>query len=67
MSASDVQSKVDILEEPAVMKKKISQAFCPAGVAKDNAVLLYAKFVLFPALENLKRIFTIERGKQVWW
>ncbi len=61
MSASQANSKVDILEEPAIMKKKISQAFCPAGEVKDNAVLLYAKFVLFPALEGLNKKFEIKR------
>jgi tyrosyl-tRNA synthetase len=64
MSASEVDSKVDILEDPEVLKKKLSQAFCPAGQAEDNAVLMYAKFVVFPALESLGRGFSIKRPEK---
>ncbi len=61
MSASEKQGKIDLLDEPDVMKKKISEAFCPAGIAKDNAVLMYVRYVIFPILERLKRQFRIQR------
>jgi tyrosyl-tRNA synthetase len=64
MSKSVAEGKVDILDDADAMKKKISQAFCPAAEVKDNAVLLYAKFVLFPALDNLGQKFTIERPEK---
>ncbi|MBW2988176.1 tyrosine--tRNA ligase [Candidatus Woesearchaeota archaeon] len=64
MSASEKHGKVDLLDEPDVIKKKISQAYCPAGEVKDNAVLMYARYVLFPILEQLKRGFVIKRPEK---
>ncbi len=61
MSASKVEGKVDLLDEPDVMEKKIAEAICPIGEVNDNPVLMYAKFIIFPILENLERGFAIER------
>lgn len=51
MSASDPNSKIDLLEEPKVVKKKINQAFCSPGNIEDNGLLAFVKNVLGPIHE----------------
>ncbi|AAS50218.1 AAL148Wp [Eremothecium gossypii ATCC 10895] len=51
MSASDPNSKIDILEEPKVVKKKINTAFCSPGEVEDNGLLSFIQYVLGPIQE----------------
>jgi tyrosyl-tRNA synthetase len=51
MSASDPNSKIDLLEEPKVVKKKIAQAFCAPGNIEDNGLLAFVKNVMGPIHE----------------
>lgn len=51
MSASDPNSKIDILEEPKQVKKKINSAFCAPGVVEDNGLLSFIEFVVAPIQE----------------
>ncbi|TID28941.1 hypothetical protein CANINC_002209 [Pichia inconspicua] len=51
MSASDPNSKIDLLEEPKIVKKKISQAFCAPGNIEDNGLLAFVKNVVGPIYE----------------
>ena len=48
MSASEADSKIDLLESPADIKKKLKKAFCEPGNIIDNGVLSFCKFVIFP-------------------
>lgn len=48
MSSSDAGSKVDFLDSPKDVKKKLNQAYCVEGVVEDNGVLAFVKVVLFP-------------------
>ena len=48
MSASDEESKIDLLDSRGQVKKKLSKAFCEEGNVDDNGVLAFAKHVLFP-------------------
>ncbi|KAF9270531.1 tyrosyl-tRNA synthetase [Marasmius fiardii PR-910] len=48
MSSSDPNSKIDFLDPPEVVKKKIKAAFCEPGKVADNGLLAFAKAVLFP-------------------
>ncbi|GMM36650.1 tyrosine--tRNA ligase [Saccharomycopsis crataegensis] len=48
MSASDPNSKIDLLEEPKQVKKKINSAFCEPGNITDNGLLSFIEFVLIP-------------------
>ena len=57
MSASDEESKIDLLDSRAQVKKKLGRAFCEEGNVADNGVLAFAKHVLFPLTEN-KGTFT---------
>ncbi|KAL0578012.1 hypothetical protein V5O48_003962 [Marasmius crinis-equi] len=48
MSSSDPNSKIDFLDPPEIVKKKVKLAFCEEGNVKDNGLLAFAKAVLFP-------------------
>ncbi|PWN43550.1 tyrosine tRNA ligase [Ceraceosorus guamensis] len=48
MSSSDPSSKIDLLDEPVVVKKKIKDAYCLEGEVEENGVLAFAKAVLLP-------------------
>lgn len=47
MSASDPNSKIDFLDPPEVVRKKIRAAFCEEG-NPDNGVLAFVNAVLIP-------------------
>ncbi|KAK9448962.1 tRNA synthetases class I-domain-containing protein [Limtongia smithiae] len=48
MSASDPNSKIDLLEEPKAVQKKIAAAFCAPGVADNNGLIAFVEYVIFP-------------------
>lgn len=47
MSSSEEDSKIDLLDSPANVKKKIKRAFCEPGNIQDNGLLAFVKNVLF--------------------
>lgn len=48
MSSSEEDSKIDLLDNPANVKKKLKKAFCEPGNIADNGVLSFTKHVIFP-------------------
>lgn len=48
MSSSDLDSKIDFLDDPKSVERKMKKAFCEEGNIQDNGVLSFVKFVLFP-------------------
>merc|ERR1719312_1116177 len=63
MSSSEADSKIDLLDSPKEIQKKLKKAFCEPGNITDNGVLSFCKFVIFPvALKGEK--FTIERDEK---
>lgn len=48
MSSSEEDSKIDLLDSSAQLKKKLKKAFCEPGNVEDNGVLSFCKYVLFP-------------------
>jgi tyrosyl-tRNA synthetase len=48
MSSSDPNSKIDFLDPPATLKKKLKAAFCEEGNIENNALLSFVKAVLMP-------------------
>ncbi|KAL8769224.1 MAG: hypothetical protein Q9209_004725 [Squamulea sp. 1 TL-2023] len=48
MSSSDLKSKVDLLDDPATIQKKISKAFCAPGKMEGNGILAFIQHVLLP-------------------
>lgn len=63
MSSSEDNSKIDMLDSSAQVKKKIKSAFCEPGNIESNGILAFAKHVLFPLSKDGK--LTIER-KEEW-
>lgn len=60
MSSSDLDSKIDLLDPPAALKKKLKKAFCEPGNIADNGILSFCKYVIFPVVLK-DEPFTIQR------
>ena len=50
MSSSEEDSKIDLLDSVAAVKKKLKKAFCEPGNVADNGILAFCKFVIFPVV-----------------
>ncbi|KAI1072179.1 uncharacterized protein FIESC28_09041 [Fusarium coffeatum] len=63
MSSSDENSKIDLLDAPEAVTKKIRKAECVPKEVEGNGVLALVEFVLLPAsgLKNGTREFKVER------
>ena len=48
MSSSDPKSKVDLLDDPATIRKKIKKAYCSPGLVEGNGILAFIQHVLLP-------------------
>lgn len=48
MSSSDPKSKVDLLDDPATIHKKIAKAYCAPGKIEGNGILAFIQHVLLP-------------------
>lgn len=47
MSSSEEDSKIDLIDSAANVKKKLKKAFCEPGNIADNGLLSFVKHVLF--------------------
>lgn len=57
MSSSELDSKIDLLDDEKTVAAKIKKAFCEEGNIENNGVLAFVKYVLFP-LNSLKGLTT---------
>ncbi len=67
MSASDPDSKIDILDTAEVVKKKIRKAYAVPKELEGNGMISFVEYVLLPvsALKNDGQAqFTIERREE---
>lgn len=48
MSSSDPKPKIDLLDDPATIHKKISKAYCAPGKIEGNGILAFIQHVLIP-------------------
>ncbi len=64
MSASDPNSKIDLLDDKETITKKINKAFCPEKQVEENGVLSFCKFVIFSNLNNKNKKFVINRPEK---
>lgn len=62
MSSSVEDSKIDLLDEPNVIKKKLKKAFCAPGDVANNGVLAFCKHAIFPMLHG--QPFVINRAEK---
>lgn len=68
MSASDPDSKIDILDTPEVVKKKLKKAFAMPKETEGNGIVSFVEYVLLPvsALESSdgKGTFVVDRSEE---
>ncbi|KAJ2773999.1 Tyrosine--tRNA ligase cytoplasmic, partial [Coemansia nantahalensis] len=66
MSASDPDSKIDLLDGRKAVQSKIKKAFCEPCNTADNGVLHFARAVLFPAssMRTGSPEFVVERKEE---
>jgi tyrosyl-tRNA synthetase len=66
MSASDSNSKIDLLDDPSTVKKKISKAFAAPGNVEENGLVAFVEYVVFPVSEIATGVgkFHIERPEE---
>lgn len=68
MSSSEANSKIDFLDPPSIVTKKISKAFCEAGNVTDNGLLSFLKAVWFPLQEIMHNgddiVFVVDRPEK---
>lgn len=64
MSASDPNSKIDLLDSPKKVSKKMNKADCVEGVVEDNGILAFLKHVVFTVLSDAGRDFVINRPEK---
>ena len=65
MSSSEEESKIDLLDAAASVKKKMKKAVCEPGNIKDNGVLAFLKYVIFPLLKPGESKFFIKAKKRL--
>ncbi|ETN39735.1 tyrosine-tRNA ligase [Cyphellophora europaea CBS 101466] len=67
MSASDPDSKIDILDTADAVKKKLRKAYAAAGEVEGNGIISFVEYVLLPLTalrrEDGKGNFVIERNE----
>lgn len=63
MSCSDINSKIDLLDTPKQIKKKINKSFCEEGNT-TTGLFVFIEWVIFPILELKDEIFIINRGEE---
>ncbi|XP_018315041.1 tyrosine--tRNA ligase, cytoplasmic [Mycetomoellerius zeteki] len=52
MSSSEEDSKIDLLDNPVTVKKKLKKAFCEPGNITDNGILAFSKHVIFSLFKD---------------
>jgi tyrosyl-tRNA synthetase len=64
MSSSDPDSKIDLLDPPEVVTRKIRKAVAAPRIVEENGILAFVEFVLLPAAA-LKghREFRVDRDR----
>ncbi|KAF2795466.1 tyrosyl-tRNA synthetase [Melanomma pulvis-pyrius CBS 109.77] len=63
MSASDPDSKIDLLDTAELVKKKLKKSFAPPKQVEENGLLSFVEYVLLPAsaLKHKTQKFVVER------
>ncbi|ERS99225.1 tyrosine-tRNA ligase [Sporothrix schenckii ATCC 58251] len=65
MSSSEEDSKIDLLDSPETITKKIRKAEAAPKIVEGNGLLAFVEYVLLPAaeLKTGARTFTVERTR----
>ena len=62
MSASNEDTKIDLLDSSNQIKKKINRAYCFPGDILDNSLMVLLEKIIFPVLNIKKNSFDITRS-----
>ncbi len=54
MSKSNPDSAIFMEDSVTDVQRKIKSAFCPPGILKDNPLIDYLKYIIFPALKQIE-------------
>lgn len=63
MSSSEEDSKIDLLDNAAAVKKKLKKAFCEPGNIVDNGILAFSKHVIYPMMKAGEK-YLVPRPKE---
>ncbi len=64
MSASNQDSKIDLLDTKNQIKNKINKAYCFPGDVDDNSPLVLLEKIIFRLLEHKNQVFIINRPEK---
>lgn len=64
MSASDPNSKIDILDTAKKVSKKLNKGFCEEGNIEENWFIDFLRLVIFPHLHDEGKDFVINRPEK---
>ncbi len=64
MSASDPNSKIDVLDTAKDTHNKISKCFCLPHVVEDNAIISILEMIVFPILDMFNETLRIDRPEK---
>jgi tyrosyl-tRNA synthetase len=64
MSASVIDSKIDLLDSKGDVKKKINRTYCLPGDTNDNTPLVLLEKIIFPILDHKGKKFVINRKEK---
>lgn len=64
MSSSETVGKIDLLDTPREIGKKVGSAFCQEGDVDDNSLLPLCRQVIFPCLKRLGKPFIVTRPEK---
>ncbi|MCD6229447.1 MAG: tyrosine--tRNA ligase [Candidatus Diapherotrites archaeon] len=64
MSSSKPETNIMLHDSPEVIRKKISDAFCPAGQTQGNPVIQWTDLLVFDFLKESKREFDVKRPEK---
>ena len=64
MSASDENSKIDLLDDDKTIKKKLTPAYCPEGEVEGNGVLAFFKHLIMVLKADAGEELVIERPEK---
>ena len=54
MSSSEEDSKIDLLDSPDDVRRKLKRAFCEPGNIADNGILAFSKHVIFSLFDTFE-------------
>ncbi|XP_053206928.1 tyrosine--tRNA ligase, cytoplasmic-like [Panonychus citri] len=65
MSSSEADSKLDLLDPPEIVVRKLSSANCEAGKIEDNGLIAFIKHAIFPIFHEVKLSNEESNGKTI--